>query len=434
MVTRFRRATSKASLIALTVSILVFTIAYAASGDLDSTFSGNGKQTTDFGGSWHDIMYDLELQSDGKTVAVGVHYDPSNHYGNTRDFALSRYTTSGTLDSTFSGNGKQLTNFGGGDGAWDVEVLSGGKILVSGDKCQGSSNCKLVLARYTSGGNLDATFNGTGYKVVSYGISSNGTYGGLAVQADGKIVVAGYMMKSTGGYEFAVYRFDSSGSLDGTFSGDGRLAFGFGAGRQDFPYDVAIHDDKILVAGATCADIFEACNFALARINSNGTLDGTFSGDGKQITNLGANDIAFALTVQSNGKIVVAGDRSPAPNSHKFALARYNTGGGLDSTFNGTGTALFSFGTYADALDVLVQGDGKIVVAGIGDAGKFAILRLTATGAPDSTFSGDGKKMISFSPAAAVPQAIVRQGDGKYVLGGHMYDGEYDFALTRILP
>lgn len=440
MFAQLKRATWKAILLTMLFSLVGVTIALAASGDLDTTFSGDGKQTTDIAGHWDDDLWAIARQSDGKIVAVGERYDPANWKAPTHDFALARYQSNGSLDTSFSGDGKQLTNFGGLDIAFGVAIQpSTGKIVVSGQKCTSALICDVALARYNANGTLDTTFSGDGKQTIAHGTEDNGAYGGLAIQSDGKIVMAGYMVNSHGDYDFAVYRVNANGSLDNTFSGDGRVNLGFGAGRQDDAPGLILRAGKIIIAGKTCDATWKACNFAIARLNSDGTLDTTFSADGKQTTDFGGSDAGYALAVQSDGKILVAGEKH-AGTVESIALARYKNDGSLDTTFSTDGKQTVTLGSEAYAHDVLVQPDGKIVVAAQAHNGAeyddFAIVRLNPGGSLDTTFSGDGKLLLDITAGHDDrARGLIRQPDGKYVLGGGTYDGtQVDFALARVLP
>jgi uncharacterized delta-60 repeat protein len=217
---------------------------------------------------------------------------------------------------------------------------------------------------------------------------------------------------------------------------------GFGVGRQDAATDLVIQSDgKIVVVGYTGDASAANNNFAIARLNPNGSLDTTFSGDGKQVTNLGGNDFGTTLTIQTDGKIVVAGRRGASTVS-LIALARYNADGSLDTTFNGTGRKIFNIIPYRDAsaFDVSVQTDGKIVVAGHSEITNdtdhaMAVVRLDSTGSFDTTFSGDGKVTVDFGADDYLSALALQPADGKYVLVGFTSNGPLtDFALARVLP
>ncbi|HQH86392.1 MAG TPA: tandem-95 repeat protein, partial [Anaerolineaceae bacterium] len=214
----------------------------------------------------------------------------------------------------------------------------------------------------------------------------------VAVQADGKIVAAGYTENGST-YDFALARYNSDGSLDTTFSGDGLLTTDFGS-DSDYACAVALQaDGKIVAAGS--ADNGSNTDFALARYNPDGSLDITFSGDGKLTNDFGSGyDHAQAVAVQADGKIVAAGYASNGSNDD-FALARYNPDGSLDTTFSGDGLLTTAFGSGNDGADaVAVQADGKIVAAGSAYNGSnldFALARYTVVDGGSFTYDPNGQ-------------------------------------------
>ena len=220
--------------------------------------------------------------------------------------------------------------------------------------------------------------------------------------------------------DFAVYRYLSNGTLDTTFSGDG----------------------KIVVLGYTGDASNNNNNFAVARLNAGGSLDTTFSGDGRQITNFGADEYVNGIALQPNGKIVAVGLKySPTSLFESFAIARYKMDGSLDTTFNGSGRKVLGIisGETSWASDVIVESDGKIVVLGTTDIGggvfDFALVRLNPGGSFDTTFSGDGKVTVDFGGPESGLALVLQPSDGRYVMGGETNDGtQFDFALARALP
>jgi len=305
--------------------------------------------------------------------------------------------------------------------------------VVSGQSCDSNTGvCDAAVVRYKANGSLDTTFSGDGVAIIAFGGGDNGSFGGLAIKPDGKIVVAGYMWNGSN-YDMAVYRLNANGSVDTTFSKDGRARVGFGSGRQDNASALVLHSDgKISIAGDSCDAGYVNCNFAVARFKSNGALDKTFSGNGKLTTNFGAEDYGWGAALQSDGKLVVAGTRWVSDSNSKIALARYNPNGSLDTTFSGNGKRVTSFG-WSGAFDLLVDSNGKIVIAGW--AGKnFGVVRYNHNGGLDTTFSGDGKMDVDFGKTE-VARAIALDVNGKYVVGGIKDFGSYKyFALARILP
>ncbi|MCJ7724071.1 MAG: hypothetical protein MUP03_08060, partial [Anaerolineales bacterium] len=326
------------------------------------------------------------------------------------------------------------------DQALDIAIQSNGKIVVSGQTCTGDA-CDLALARYNPNGSLDTTFSGDGKVTNNFGGGDNGTYGGLAIQSDGKIVVAGYMDNGSN-YDFSVYRYNSNGTLDTTFHGDGMVNTGFGSGRGETATDLKIASGgKLVVAGYTCDSSFANCNFAIARFNPNGSLDTTFSGDGKLTTDFVGDDYCYSMGVQSNGKIVLAGKNVISSSDSRFALARYNTNGSLDTTFSGDGKAISNPnpGIPDVTYGLAIQSNGKLVVAGLtGNSGSqdFILARYNPNGSLDSTFSGNGWLTTNFGGDDYAADIAI-QTNGRLVVVGRTNagaGGDWNFALARYLP
>jgi uncharacterized delta-60 repeat protein len=436
MFTHWKRLTWKASLLATVVSLLAFSVALAASGDLDTTFDGDGLVTSyvvPSNPSRDDLAYGIAIQPNGKIVAAGSSYSSTS----SDDFALTRYNTNGALDTTFSGDGRLVTNLGGREQAFDVAIQANGKIVLAGQKCNTTGLCDAALVRYNPNGTLDTTFSGDGKVVTDFGGKDNIAYG-VAIQSDGKIVAVGYASN-----DFAIYRYNTNGSLDTTFSADGIAIGNFGLDRYDSAKDLAIQSDgKIVVVGYSFDTNFQNADFAIARLNANGTADTTFSGDGRQITNFGADEWAYGVALQTDGKIVVVGQKYTVSTSY-VAVARYNTNGSADTTFNSSGKKVLSAiaGTESWAEDVIVQPNGKIVVLSSmtydGTNYNFALVRLNPSGSFDTTFSGDGKVIIDFGGDDNSSALALQPLDGNYLLAGSTRatrEQPSDFALARVLP
>src|SRR3954451_2109691 len=354
----------------------------AAPGDLDPTFSGDGRQTTDFGGGANGVA----LQADGKIVAVGL------AGGGGDDFALARYNPNGSLDPSFSGNGRQRTDFGSRDRANGVAIQADGKIVVVGASGAGD----FALARYNPDGTLDRSFSGNGRQRTGFG--SRDRANGVAIQADGKIVAVGVAGGGATGDEFALARYNPNGSLDRSFSGDGKQTTNVGFGNDEAEAVVLQADGKVVAVGGSTFDEFG--DFALARYNPNGSLDPSFSGDGKQTTDRGAPDFANGAAIQADGKIVAVGLAGGGPADNDFALVRYNPNGSLDPSFSADGSQRTDFGGFERANGVSIQADDKIVAVGLAGGGAtgvdFALARYSPKGSLDSSFSGNGRKRPIF--------------------------------------
>jgi uncharacterized delta-60 repeat protein len=404
-------------LFTLAGALLVASPALAVPGALDTTFSSDGKVRTDFTAG-DDVGNGIAIRPDGKIVVVGG--------ANFSQFAVARYDTDGMLDSTFSTNGKVLTDLSSGrDFASAVALQADGKIVAAGRS--GGSGGRFGLVRYNTDGTLDTTFGMDG-KVRTNFTAGDDVANGVAVQADGKIVVVG----SANFDKFAVARYEADGTLDSTFSSNGKLVTNFSI-VSDWANGVALQPNGKIVAVGTAGSTEFTGTFALARYNADGTLDSSFGGDGKVRTDFDPEqDVAFGVALQTNGKIVAAGGGDVS--GPKFALARYNTNGTLDTTFSGDGKVRTNFSPGLDAAHgVVVQADGKIVAAGHANFDRFALARYTAGGALDSTFSGDGKRRTDFSSGRDFANGVALQADGKIVAAGRSGGSGGRFGLARYL-
>ncbi len=347
-------------------------VRYNSNGSLDNSFGVGGKVTTDFASS-DDMAAAVALQPDGKILVAGTAYIGTSDSA----FAIARYYPNGSLDPSFSGDGRVITDVGdGNDFGEDVLIQPDGKILLVGSSVIGS-NIYFAVLRYLPNGSLDTSFGSGGIVTTSIDLYAYGNAG--ALQADGKIVVAGRAHDSSNKDNFALARFNSNGSLDTTFHGDGRVITSFGATYWSAANDIAIQGDgKIVVAGYAYDSLGK--NFAVVRYNTNGTLDVTFGAGGKATADFnGQIDNAYALAIQQDGMIVLAGDSSRDYDDGDFAVAQFNTNGSLDPTFGTSGRVITPVGILIDvAFGVAIQADGRIVVGGYAENYSrydFAVVR-----------------------------------------------------------
>ena len=399
----------------------------ATPGDLDLTFGGTGKVTTAIGNG-DDIGYGVAVQSDGKIVVAGHSFNGSNN-----DFAITRYNTDGTLDVGFGTGGKVITAFDNANSeAIGVTVQNDGKIVAAGYSDIGGSR-DFALVRYQQDGSLDTTFNSTGNVTTDFG--ANETINGIALQTDGKIVTVGYSYTGST-LLFAVARYHPNGNLDTTFNETGKVTTVLGTNNDVAQSVVVQNDGRIVVAGNSSTLSNTPVRYALVRYNADGSLDTTFNGTGKVITIIRTDhDVGRSVALQSNGKIVVAGE-SWVGSDKEFGLARYNTNGSLDTSFNGTGKVTTSIGTgdvYVSSM--ALQANGKIVVAGTSDSpnGGFALMRFNPEGSVDTGFNGTGKVITNIGNGCG-SVSMTLQNDGKIVAAGYASNGSnYDFAVIRFL-
>ena len=333
----------------------------------------------------------------------------------------------GQLDATFGGDGRVVTNLTDGFDSAKGVAIQPDGKIVAVGLA--GEFGRFGLARYKPNGRLDAGF-GDGGTVMTNFTGRVDMARAVAIQPDGKIVVAGFAGDQA---KFALARYNSDGTLDPTFGGDGKVITNITLG-VDIAYGVTIQSDGKIVAAGSAHEGSGDGRFALARYNDDGTLDSTFGGDGTVITDFTPQiDLALALAIQANGKIVAAGEAGKGV-SGSFALARYLPHGRLDSAFGGDGrvtTNLTGGDDFANA--VAIQANGKIVAAGTGGYTKFALVRYELHGSLDPTFAGNGVAMTDFTGRDDIAHGVAIQANGKIVAAGSAREGYGDskFALAR---
>jgi len=366
----------------------------------------------------------LAVQVDDKIVAAGMTY-----VGDKIDFAIARYNPDGSLDESFGEGGLVRTGLGAAERATAVALQADGKLVVAGWSSPYPSST-WALARYDSTGQLDPSFGDGGIVLAGFGGADYAN--DLAIQPDGRIVVAGdSCAEST--CSIALARFNTNGSLDESFGMEGRVTTL--VGQMSGADGVVLQaDGKIVVAGRARLEGIETVVVAVVRYQANGNLDPGFGEGGVTTTDFGgAYDHAYAVLVQRDGKLVVAGSAGTLPNTD-FMLSRYNADGTLDPAFGKGGTVTTDLAGYEDRAHALMQQpNGALVVAGVGgptsSARACALARYTPAGDLDASFGTGGLTLTE----VAVPgyfYAAALQRDGRIVVAG--YDG-VDFALARYL-
>jgi uncharacterized delta-60 repeat protein len=400
----------------------------AQAGLPDMSFSGDGKVVTPLGAA-NDKANAVAIQADGKIVVAGwsVNYTPNTNV----DIAVVRYNTDGTLDNTWGGTGIVTTDVGGFDRALAVVIQPDGKILVGGYS-DGSTTNDFCVVRYNTDGTLDLGFDTDGIVVNDLGIGADDQVYAMALQSDGKIVVTGYT-NAVNFADIALMRYNTNGSVDNTFDTDGIVILST-AGSEEYPTGLAIQSDgNIVVVGKR--SISNTSDILLLRFTTTGAADNTFGTNGEVVTDLGtASDIGSDIVLQGDGKLVVAG-ASQNGSGYDFALVRYNTNGTLDNTFDTDGVALASLSAQDDiGYGIALQSDGKLVVAGSANA-DFAVARFNTNGSIDNTFNTNGFTTTDMG-AATVDFAydVALQSDGNIVIAGAVDSSSYnDFGVARYL-
>jgi uncharacterized delta-60 repeat protein len=393
-----------------------------SAGRLDCGFAATGWTATQLTFT-RDNPYAVAVQADGKTVVAGIAYDYGVTGATGKDFGVTRYNADGSLDATFDGDGVLTTNSAGShhDEARAVAIQADGKIVVAG-----AGAFDFFLARYNTDGSLDTTFGFNNGKVLTDFGNNGDAISDIAIQPDGKIIAVGTGSNQLGSWSIgAIARYNTDGSLDTTFDGDGKALLGApGQTIHTGLNSVRLQaDGKIVVLGTT----------TLRRFNANGSVDTSFGAGG--LVNI-ANS-SYALLIERDGKIVVGGFTEPQspPYGYCPALTRYTSSGSVElSKIN------CKPNVWRTIFSMEQQSDGKIVAAGYYSSDtvsqKAAVYRFNYSLEPELSFNdGLGRFDITFRGISSAT-ALAVQPDNKIVFSGWgvlgISDGESYFNTARL--
>ncbi len=349
---------------------------------------------------------------------------------------LTAFDQAGVLDPTFGTGGIVIHDFSSDIDEGDELVFqSDGKILVGGRYYDGTSN-NYAVYRFNTDGSVDLTFDGDGFADVDL-LNADYCYD-IALQADGKIVLSGAteLTPASGNKCVGVVRLNADGSLDNTFDSDGIVITDVPA-FSTLGMDVEIQaDGKIVVlAAAYDGSEYDVC---ILRYNTDGSSDITFDTDGWSIADIGPFwEEAGSLALQDDGKIVVVGTCASNPDSsYDILVERFNIDGSLDNTFDGDGYVWTDFVVDPEqATGVAIQPDGKILIGTsitLASIPYVSVVRYNGDGSVDLTFDSDGYASIITPGASTQPLDIALQDDGRIVLTGTYYEGtDFDFFVAR---
>ncbi|MEP6873426.1 MAG: hypothetical protein ABI887_03605 [Burkholderiales bacterium] len=397
-------------------------------GSLDTSFGSNGKAVTEVGPT-DDYATAMVVQADGKLVVAG--------WGNGTlgyAFELVRYQLDGAIDTTFGTAGKVVTAVGNGaDQANAMALQADGKLVVAGSVDESPKGKSFALARYNADGSLDAGFGSGGKVITSFGSAVDEAFA-VVVQPDGKIVAGGHTLSATRGLDFAFARYNADGSADASFGTNGRVVLPVRDGNsRDSIYAMALQthagEVKIVAVGGEG-------DFEMARLHADGSIDTSFTG-GHFGSVIGA---ARAVTVTPENKIVIVGHAG-----HDFAILQLTAEGQADPGFGGSGHVItaVSATNWDEAHAVAVQADGRIVVggwvySGNGSSGDYVVARYQTDGTLDAGFGNTGLTITPVAPGAKADEgrALLLQTDDRVptvrsLLAGSANDSNYDFAVTR---
>lgn len=423
-------------LLIISLSIMLLpSLARSAPTDLDPSFATGGKLLSTVG--TQSSLYSVVIQPDGKIIAVG---QATNAAAQTV-FAVVRYLPDGKFDTSFGSgnNGIVLEPMQSAAMATDVALQSDGKIVVVGEALVNSG--EFIVVRYLPDGKLDASFANTGKAIIPVTTAGKATHvNAVAIQNDGKIVVVGSSDNANTNLDVTLVRYQPNGSLDAGFGNGGKMITSVSAGI-DQASDVVIQaDGKIVVGGSSFNGSYD--DFALLRYNSDGKLDNSFGNNGIVTLPAGKNGgHLYALAIRSDGRIIAAGMNHNGTNQN-FAVIRLQPNGTIDNSFGGSslGKVLVDFGAVdSSAYSLAVESNGNLLLGGYGDkspgASLFALAQLLPDGILDTTFGNTGKILTELSPPnLETINRIVIQNDGKILAAGTSRSNTgSQFALVRYM-
>ncbi len=370
-------------------------------GTPDPAFGTDGRVELDFDPGRVNTCEGVAVQPDGRIVLVGSR--DGGAVGGGRDFMVIRLLADGALDESFSDNGYAFANFAlpgpfvrSIDEAHAVALQADGAIVVAGRAERSASNYDVAVARFLADGSLDGGFGTNGR--FAFGIDDDGpTHDeawSVAIQDNGRIVVAGTIGPDTD--RMMVARLSADGDLDASFNLVGHRLIPFGFAPDSFGRGLAIRGDGSILVGGYAGNT-ETADFAVAAVRSDGTLDPDFGIGGRVMIDLGAEDGAFALAVDSAGRIALGGVRI-ANGNVDMAAVRLMPDGALDAAFGDAGQVIVPFdldgppGNQDVARAIVVQADDSVVLGGVATVSgaplgaDFAAVRLQGNGVRDTLF------------------------------------------------
>ena len=395
---------------------------------LDTHFGNDGIITTSIGENGA-IGQSVLIQPDEKIIVGGYSSNKGLYY----DFALVRYNADGSLDQSFGTEGKVMTDVGGfSDYGKALALQADGKILIAGS-CTNGKNSDFALVRYNADGSLDLNFGKDGKVITAMGI--NNDYGkSIALQTDGKIIIAGGSDNGFN-YDFALIRYNTDGSIDNWFGKNGKAITDVGGGNDNGESITIDANGKIVVAGYAFNE--KDKDIALLRYNSNGILDESFNGNGKITIDIdGAYDAGNAVRIQVDGKIVVAGYSFNSYN-YSFVLLKFDENGLPDNSFGLSGRITTSIGDEgATAKSLVLLSNGKIMVGGYTHNGSdydFVLACYNADGTMDDTFNANGEITMPVDASNDYCNSVAIESNGIVLAGSSSKGSDETFTLARYI-
>lgn len=339
-----------------------------ASGGLESV------ATAAFASNKDEDAKSVVVLPDGRFLVGG-----EGNAGGYAQHGVIRFLADGTIDDTFGSDGRVAIDFGRLSHIHAMALQPDGKLVVVGESYGGANSARLAMARLNTDGSLDTRFGTAGLVQATYGDTSNSH--AIVIAPDGAITIGGYIVNNESSPASACFvaRFSSSGVADSSFGNNGVTLAALGSGHSNYCHSMVLQPDgKVVLAGSMVRN--RVGDFVMLRMTTSGALDSTFDNDGVVGTSFPgrapASSEANAVLLQPDGKIVLGGY-----TDGKFALARYTSSGALDPSFGTSGLMSFAFGSGVDdqIKSLALQSDGKIVAAGFSRNGshfELAVVRV----------------------------------------------------------
>ncbi len=389
-------------------------------GTLDSSFGVNGKVLIDPGDYYSFAIDKAVLQQDDKIIQVG-NYEPVQ-----ANFLAMRYMPDGSIDYNFGDSGKAIIEFplDYAEG-YAAAMQPDGKIVIAGDGYKGMFNTVSygLIARLNPDGSIDSSFGKNGWIKNNY--SNDVSFYTVLIQPDGKIVAAGI----SGSYYAIISRYLPDGTPD--------VSFGV-QGNSDIQGSIScsgLQSNGDIICGGWTTNKFNP-NFLVLRFLSNGSLDNSFGINGEAVTSYNqSGEQIFDLKISADDKITAGGLNNDGRQTD-FAVARFNSNGSLDSSFANTGkTTIILNDTGSECSSVALQKDGKILLAGSNDFnnnqdGDYALIRLRSNGSVDSSFGYNGLTTTDFAEQD-FGNSVFLQHSGKIIVAGASWYPDFDASLAR---
>lgn len=344
-----------------------YVLRYNSNGSLDSSFGSGGVARIAMSPDPdNEEARGLAIQADGKIVVAGKALFKIGR-SSLNGFAVTRLNPDGSLDTSFGSNGRVLFNFVSNQdaGAGDVAIQSNGAIVVTGKTGEDFAAARLL----PTNGAFDSSFNGTGRTVIKVGKGNCGTCGTVAsvqIQPNGEIVIGGINQSR----DWAIVRLTPAGVLDPNFGGGKGIVTTDFFGATDFLGEIALDGPGNIVAVGRVQDASGIFNFAVARYLPNGQLDAGFNGSGKFVAAPFAFNSLTGVAIDGFNRINATGRAYNQVSAPRIAVLRLNPNGTPDTNFGGTGMVFTSITGSDEGDSIVIQPDGRIVVAGLSNGGQ----------------------------------------------------------------